>query len=187
MGNFINIKDKIILKGSCKFVTRSPVPLLVSVPLSETLLSDVASIYGLTRDQADCCGTSYIGVFERHSLGEVMSSELLFVLEQVAKKDEAVELAALNNAFDYVSPSLGEPESLQDFLFHFWEVFSDSPLFVDQIEGVVDRIAEAIGYSTVRSVFSGAYGFAPSVDGSVDISVTPDGKYLVVSVSNYGA
>jgi hypothetical protein len=158
---------------------------VISVPLSEGLLSEVASIYGITRGTWECCGVSYIGVFERRSLGEVMPSELLSVLEQVAKKDSSVELAFEYNLFGYLSPSLGEPESLRDFL--FLPLCEVRESLSTRVDSVADQVAEVIGCSTVRSIFSESVPFAPSVDGRVHISVTPDGKYLVASVYDHGA
>lgn len=163
------------------------------VELPPSVKASVSEMYGITRGEADCCGVSSIRLFR---VEEKMDRRAAVedVLRRVAKQDSSVDWL-LRNPIPVLDDndeagrywdldSTPERYSLRDFLFGPIRAFKG---LAGQCDRASKEVGAVLGTAEVDLLVHEDIFPAPNVDGNVEVSMTPDGKYLVVVVSDYGA
>lgn len=163
----------------------APVTSVSELQLPVGVQGAVEEMYEVTRGESDCCGVSSVRLFRldenvdrREAVGEA--------LRLVAKQESSVDWLLRNPDEDGVVWVLRAPErsSLRNFLFSAIAAFKG---LSGQCEGATRELGEVLGTMEVDVLVNEEICPAPNVDGNVEVAITPDGKYLIVVVSDYGA
>jgi hypothetical protein len=161
-----------------------------SIPIREVELPSgvkaaVEKMYEVTRGESDCCGVSSVRIFR---IGEKMDRREAVgeVLRLVAKQESSVDWLLRNPDEEGVVWVLRAPErsSLRNFLFSAISAFKG---LSGQCDGATKELGEVLGTMEVDVLVYEEIFPSPNVDGNVEVAMTPDGKYLIVVVSDYGA
>jgi hypothetical protein len=155
---------------------------LEPVVLPPEVKSGLKGVYQETRGEADSCGVSLVEVF-RMEEGVDLSEAVGLALAEVSEKAPAVDwvLRKQEGVLLYENP---ETISVHRLIF---DAISSFPVLFEEALPLSKEISDLMGSSEVLLLVHEEITPAPNVDGNVEVGMTPDRKYLVVVVSDYGA
>ncbi len=162
---------------SILFISFSTFAEVLPVDLPAIAKSSLDKIYESTRSNSDCCGVSSVLIYKVKS-GRATPSDIDAALLVAAKSEKEIAHALNQNRFSK------NPDEMS--LGQFLAQYADESL-AEEASALVNAVGAMVGHAPIKIKLSAAIEPAPSVDGTIDVAVTKDGKYILIRVTDNGA